>query len=616
MRRYVPVSLAFVLLLLDAAAPPVAPAQCVAPGDVTALRRSIVEGLRCARLHLDGGSAVPCVATPPPSCAGSAVDDVLTLMTGAGVPAVPAGADERIQLRCQRAVLGAAKRYASKRLGELPRGLRQSRGASAFASVEKLCDRVTPVAVGATSLPSLGGACTASAAGPGPLDGERVARCTRAVLERLLAEATVGVLRPNVVVVLTDDENVASQPFLARVSDLRAHAIDFANAFAPTPVCGPSRAGIFSAQYAHHDGVITNYEAATTFDSSSTLATWLHDAGYATAMIGKYMNFAIDLPAVPPGWDEWQALIGEESGGNGYTDYRISENGVLVQHGGSPREYSTDLLLARGIGFIQQHAQVPFFLMLAPFAPHLPAIPAQRHAGSLRYIVRWRPDNWRELDTSLKPTWVRFMQAATPRDDVEALDTLRSNQLETLLAVDEGFGRLEDTLEKLGLTDNTVLLFTSDHGYHWGEHWWNSKFTQYEESLRVPFIVSYPVRAPEPATRQGMVTNIDIAPTLAELAGATVPPGLDGRSFVAMLDGDATIRDDFLIQDWPALIVPGWEGVRGTRFKYAHTDSSGLTEELYDEVADPGELANLAFDPAYASTLDELRARLAELQGE
>ena len=619
MTRRVLGQLCLVLLLVEAAAPLVARAGCTSPAEVAALGVSLDQNLRCARRELEQGSATSCASAAAPACAGSGVADVVDLVTGAGPAPAPAGSAARLQLRCQRAILGASKRFVGRRVRELASGLRQSRLASVFAPVRKACNGITVTTVQATQLPTLGGPCApAVAPATGPLDGTRVARCTRGALDRLSGIMTSGVPRPNIVLVLTDDENVGGVPWMARVGDLQQRGVNFVNSFAPTPVCGPSRAGILSALYAHHHGVIYNYEAAPTFDSSSTLATWLHDAGYATAMIGKYMNYAADLTAVPPGWDQWQVLIGEETGdGNGYSQYGLDENGVDVQHGPAPGDYSTDLFARRGLDFMREHASEPFFLLFAPFAPHLPAIPAQRHAGSLAYIASWRPDNWREEDLSLKPTWVNFMRSITPADSAATYDAQRVSELESLLAVDEAVGKIEDSLESLGLTDDTLLVFTSDNGYHWGEHWWNSKFTQYEESVRVPLVVSYPALAPEPATRDELVANIDLAPTMAELAAAVVPGAVDGRSLVPLLTGPGAVHDDLLLQDWAAVIVPAWEGVRGPRFKYVHTDAQGgVMEELYDTIADPEELANLAFDPAYASTLDALRQRLSELQSQ
>jgi arylsulfatase A-like enzyme len=180
--------------------------------------------------------------------------------------------------------------------------------------------------------------------------------------------------------------------------------------------------------------------------------------------------------------------------------------------------------------------------------------------------------------------------------------------------VDEAVAAIDATLEDLGIADNTILLFTSDHGYHWGEHWWYAKFSAYEESLRVPLLVRYPRLWPEPATRSELALNIDLAPTLAELAGVQAPPDIDGQSLVPLLAGSSGGRPDFLIESGASFIIPPWSGVRTERWKYVLLEASqGVTEELYDLEQDPYELQNLAFDSAHAETLDALRVRLAEL---
>jgi arylsulfatase A-like enzyme len=226
------------------------------------------------------------------------------------------------------------------------------------------------------------------------------------------------------------------------------------------------------------------------------------------------------------------------------------------------------------------------------------------------------PGNWHEADVATKPAWVKFMKVTWTAADTARDDAERVAQLESLQAVDEAFGRLEDELERAGLLDNTVVVFTSDHGYYWGEHWWNTKFSEYEESLRVPLFVGYPVRAPEPAVRDEMVANVDLAPTLAALAGVAVPPGRDGADVSHLLDGPGLSRDDLLIRNFDGFIVPPWVGVRDQRFKYVTLAApGGVLEELYDLQSDPMELVNLASSPAHAGELDRLRQRLVELQG-
>jgi len=607
----------FVLLVAlgAVAAPKRASAGCSSPTEISALQASLNAHLSCARQQLERGAAFPCSAPSPPACAGNGPAAMVDLLLGGGPPGAPAGGDARAQLRCQRAILGAAKRYAGKRVVELSRGTRQARKVGVFAPVERLCDRIPVVAVAGGSLPILGAPCAGAVAlGSDLLDGARVARCSRAALEKLSTDMTVDALPPNVVLVLTDDQNVASVPWMERVSSLRRRAVDFTNAFATTPVCSPSRASLFTGRYPHRHGVVSNFLAASSFDASSTLATGLADAGYATGLFGKYMNFTNLLESVPPGWDEWQALIIEDGPYNGYDAYVLDVNGTPVELGAAPRDYSTDLLARRSVDFVRAHATRPFLLVFAPYAPHLPAIPPARYDGYLRNIQPWRPPNWREADVSGKPNWVKFMKASTD-PSTAALDATRSAQLESLLAVDDAVGRLEDTLEVLGLTDNTILIFTSDHGYHWGEHWWDSKFTAYEESIRVPLVMSYPVGAPEPATRTDLVLNIDLAPTIAELTQTAAPAGVDGRSIASLLSAPGPVRQDFFIQSLGGYIAPPFEGVRDTRFKYVTvTAPGGITEELYDLQSDPYELRNLAVDPAWAETVEQLRQRMVALR--
>ncbi|MBM4243447.1 MAG: sulfatase [Deltaproteobacteria bacterium] len=603
-----------VAVLLAAAGP--ASGACTIPADVADLVDSLRSHVDCARRRLADGEASPCTVKPAPACAGTGIDDAIALIAGAGAPSARPSFAARAQVRCQRAILGASVRYSRGRLLELSRGQRQARAAGVFASVRRACDGVPPIVEQGTPLPTLGPPCAASASpAAGALDGTRVARCVRAGLERTLAAMTRPVV-PNFVLVLTDDQNLASAASMPRLQSWQRNAVRFRNAFVSTPVCAPSRASLLTGLYAQRHGVISNFLAATTFDSSSTLATWLHDAGYATGIVGKYMNFAQVLPSVPPGWDQWQVLIGEDGGGNGYTDYRVSENGALVQHGGPPHEYSTDLLVSRAEDFVLTHRQEPFFLLFAPFGPHLPAIPAPRHAGSLSDVAPWRPPNWHESIVSAKPTWVKFMKAIwEPAGTIEG-DAFRIAQLETLLSVDDALGRLDDLLETTGLADNTVVVFTSDHGYHWGEHWWDSKFSAYDESLRVPMAIRYPVLAPEPADRDEIVLTLDLAPTIATLAGASVPAGLDGRDIGHLLARPGPTRDDILIRNWGAIIIPSWSGVRGERYKYVSLEvTGGVTEELYDVQSDPFELVNLALLPEYGAILDQMRLRLAELIG-
>jgi N-acetylglucosamine-6-sulfatase len=208
------------------------------------------------------------------------------------------------------------------------------------------------------------------------------------------------------------------------------------------------------------------------------------------------------------------------------------------------------------------------------------------------------------------------MKAITQEGGARLRDELRIRELESLRAVDEGVGRITELLERAGVADHTIVIYTADHGIHWGEHWLGDKFSAYEESIRVPYVVRYPLRTPLGGTRDELVLNLDLAPTLIELAGATVPRNLDGESLVPLL-GAAGVpwRSDFLIESPGELIAAPSQAVRTERWKYIETNASkGVTRELYDLAADPYESENLAVDEKHATVRASLEERLDSLR--
>ena len=590
----------------------VASARCVSPSELAALSKSATDALRCRERRLHLGSTAGCSTTPPPSCGGAFVDDLVALAFG-DVTTLPPGS----RLRCQEAIARGTRAFVARRLLERAAGSRrQGRSRRAFGGVTRRCAVVADETPSGLA-PGVGGACAAAVAGAGaPVDARRLAGCLRPAAERLVDGVAPQALRPNVLVVLTDDQrwdNLDVMPTVTR--ELVGRGVSFPDSFVTTSLCCPSRASLYSGEYAHHHGVLNNSGpngGAPAFDDASTLPVWLSEAGYATALFGKYMNGNyLIAPRVPPGWSEWQTFV--EDGGL-YYDYTLNENGTLVQYGQTTAEYSTDLLATRTVRFIAAKADAPFFAVYAPFAPHEPAVPAARHAGTFAGIDPWRPPNWCEADVSDKPVWVQFMSAITVPEGLANNDALRIRQLETLLAVDEAVAAMLATLEKLGLTDQTLVVFTSDNGFMWREHWWTGKLAAYEESLRVPLVVRLPVLEPLPRTAAGMALNIDLAPTFVELAGLPIPATVDGASLLGLLAG-APWRTDFLFENWGAPVIRPNVGVRTARWKLIVTTSDGFVE-LYDLLADPYELENHAGDPAYADVQAALTARLAELRAE
>jgi N-acetylglucosamine-6-sulfatase len=296
-----------------------------------------------------------------------------------------------------------------------------------------------------------------------------------------------------------------------------------------------------------------------------------------------------------------------------------------VQYGSDPEDYLTDVMREKAKTFISDSVAAgdPFFLYLPFKAPHLPQIPAPRHEGLFQNISPWRPPSYNEADVSDKPSWV---QALAPQDSAE-LDQIRIDQLEMLQAIDEAIGGsttygitgIMEHIRSLGIAENTMVVFFADNGWYWGEHRLRAKNNPYEEAIRSPMFVYYPRLAPLPRVETQFALNIDLAPTFAELAGTGVPIAHDGESLVRVLDGTApTWRSDFLTEGWPS--SHPWATVHEGQWKYTEiplVPGDPLTTfevELYDLVADPFELQNVATEPQHAPRIAAMSARLRELR--
>ena len=365
-------------------------------------------------------------------------------------------------------------------------------------------------------------------------------------------EETVGVERtanigppehPNVILILTDDLDVDS---ISHLPNLRSLLIErgttFENAFVTDSLCCPSRATILRGQYAHNHEILSNeppHGGSGKFRAlgheDSTVATWLKSAGYRTVLFGKYMN-GYEGTRVPPGWDDWYAVSGN------YTSTRLNENGRLVDY--DPEQYHLDDVLAqKATDYVRDPSgnvpsfllpDKPFFMWLGTKAPHQPADPAPRHADALAKVSLPKPPSFDEADVSDKPDWIRDNPPLSPEQS-SYMEDLYRKRLQSMLAVDEMIGQLTDTLRESGELDDTYIFFTSDNGYHMGQHRLTTgKWTAYEEDIRVPLIVRGP-GVPEGAKLEHLVLNNDLAPTFAELGGAEVPSFVDGRSLVPLL---------------------------------------------------------------------------------
>jgi len=450
---------------------------------------------------------------------------------------------------------------------------------------------------------------------------------------------------PNVILVLADDldarlleEHWADYPHLR---GLAAEGTTFENAFVTDSLCCPSRATILRGQYAHNHRIVGNWwpqggskKFRKLGREGSTVATWLQDEGYRTALVGKYMN-EYHGTRVPAGWDEWYAISGD------HLSTQLSENGRIVDYD-PERHHLDDVLAEKAAGYVRRAADdgSPFFMWLGTSAPHAPADPAPRHEGAFPDARLPRTLSFDEEDVSDKPDWVRD-NPPLDQKQIAHMENLYRNRLRSMLAVDEMIGRLVDALRKSGELDNTYVFFTSDNGWHAGEHRLTTgKWTAYEEDIRVPLIVRGP-GVPKGQTLDHLVLNNDFAPTFAQLGEAEVPAFLDGRSLKPLLGDNpppleewrsaflveaATelsgtvvplLSGDPLPEDWQSASRKDWgrPGLEAIRTEdYLYTEYGNGERELYDLKDDPHELDN-QYEAADPELLRRLQERLAALRG-
>jgi len=389
---------------------------------------------------------------------------------------------------------------------------------------------------------------------------------------------------PNVVVIMTDDQNVDSLPVMRKLNSYPGGKwTKFANAYVNDSICCPARATFLSGQYSHHTGVTDN-DRGNVFDDTNTLATWLHDAGYRTALFGRYLNgypWARGRGYVPPGWDLWKTSAGNVEG-----------------------------KITNAINFMTAAGDQPFFAYIAHNDPHNKAKPLPKYATTDVYNPG-DPPNYNEADVSDKPRWIRNISPLSQgTQDLWHAERIASQR--ALLGVDDGIERVVQALETMGELENTMIMFLADHGFSWGSHRWIKKHCFYEECSRTPLYIRYP-GADGNREEARLVSNVDLASTIAEYAGVTPGRPQDGRSLVPLLENTATDWTEEVLLQVVAATNRGFYGVAVPGWKYA--EYSNGDKELYDLTSDPYELQNLANNPAHAAKQEELAQTLAELKG-
>ncbi|HYZ97650.1 MAG TPA: sulfatase, partial [Acidimicrobiales bacterium] len=463
--------------------------------------------------------------------------------------------------------------------------------------------------------------------------------------------------QPNVVFVLTDDQDLASynrrtMPNTVRLLERRGTT--FTDYLDATALCCPSRAALITGQYGHNNGVLNNKPGYTTLrDPDNVLPVWLNRAGYETAYVGKFLNgyerAVEDKKTVAPGWDHWRTLVGKHS----YYEFKLAVDGEDRKRKYKGR-YLTDVLNRTAVQLIRDElsGETPFFLQLAQLAPHVEngdsggrcgtySVPAPRDRGRFSDAPLPSLPGVEETDVSDKPTFIRELPPLSDRKRA-IIERRYRCRLESLGAADRGVKQLVRALRQTGELSETVIVFTSDNGNFHGEHRLpGAKGLPYAEASRVPLVMRVPAAfrggAPVSSEIDDPVANIDVVPTIVEWAGTETCPEagdcrvMDGRSLLPLLEGRATA--------WPAdrpiatefdigkdEIKPGrgtaceYRGVHQGRWTYVrHTSVPDLATgvcaatdqvELYDAATDPYQLENLAGEAA------DVERRLAALTDE
>lgn len=426
-------------------------------------------------------------------------------------------------------------------------------------------------------------------------------------------EAAKPQTRPNFVFILVDDQRydlahctgnpAAKTPNMDRIA---RDGVIFENAFVTLSLCAPSRAAFLTGQYGHCNGVYVN-ESRPELDPS--IATWpklLQEAGYDTAFIGKWHQGKGDYPR--KGFNHWVSFDGQGA----YENPTINTDGKTEQVNG----YMTDILSDAAMAWLRKDRSAPFCLYLPHKAIHGPFTPAPRHENLYTDAQFPHPPNCYD-NFEGKPEWLK--KGKTPRNPNapnagEGLDQVVRKQLRCLAAVDEGIGRILSHLARTGQLENTVIAFAGDNGFYHGEHGLGDKRSAYEESMRIPLIVSYPKMIKPGTKSEDMVLNIDFAPTMLDLAGVKAPESVQGKSMVPLLAGkNAGWRTEFLyeyVQEPQFPRIPSVLAVRTNRWKYIRYPEIDDIDELYDLKNDQYELKNLASDPKHAATLDEMKKKM------
>lgn len=419
------------------------------------------------------------------------------------------------------------------------------------------------------------------------------------------ASANHGTVKPNVLVILTDDQRWDMMAVLKKTRRwFGREGTTYPYAFATTPLCCPSRASIMTGQYAHNTRVETNIDGER-LDQRATMQRYLQDAGYRTAIVGKYLNA---WQADPPYFHDWATFIHGEAG---YRNAAFNINGQ--RH--VVKRYSTDFITARSLQLLRSYEaddERPWLMYLTPFAPHAPYEPSTkfRRARVPRLV---RTPAMTEEDRTDKPMWV---QLKNPKR-VKPHKIWRLQQ-RMLLSVDRLVDKVLNELDRLGERGPTMIFFLSDNGYLMGEHGLQQKHSPYTASVKIPMYARWPGHFPGREVDERPVANIDIAPTVYDAAGVRPDEAhpVDGRSLLERSWSRDRMLLEFSRREERA--VPTWASLRSATYQYIEIYDEDQREvafrEYYDLVNDPYQLTNLLGDSDPSNDPDPQRLTLLSTQ--
>lgn len=427
----------------------------------------------------------------------------------------------------------------------------------------------------------------------------------------------------NVIIILSDDHRYDFMGFMERAPEwletpgmdrMAAAGAHLANAFVTTSLCSPSRASILTGQYAHRHRVTDNTSGIP--EGTVFFPELLHGAGWRTAYIGKW-HMGEDRDDPRPGFDHWVSFRGQGV----YTDPELNVDGERSVFEG----YTTDILTELAIDWLEERRRDndgrPYFLILAHKAVHAEFVPAPRHRGRYADVEIPYPVTMPKTESNLddQPRWVRAQRNSWHGVDYAYhgqfdFDEFYRRYAETTLALDESIGRVLDWLTENGLGEETLMLYMSDNGFSLGEHGLIDKRHAYEESIRIPMLAWGPGFVPQGEVVSGMVRNIDIMPTILDLAGVEPTRTVDGRSVIPLLRGETMESPGELLYEyyWEHAFpqTPTTFALRGDRYKYIYYHGVWDTQELFDLQTDPYEQHNLIDVPAFEDIEDAMRKRL------